>query len=100
MIEVDISPTGTAILEGYGAGVMYIEDAIERILDEIEYFNKRIADTELGHEELWKQALEDPTAMDYETYHTELERNRQHYKKTKAILQQDLETLYGAEVPF
>lgn len=100
MLDVPVSPMCEAIFEGYGEGILYIEDAIDRVLEEIDYLNKRIRETELGHEELWTQALEDPIAMDYEVYHRQLEINHEHYKKTRDILQEDLERLYGAEVPF
>lgn len=100
LIDVDISQMSTAILESYGPGIVYVEDAIERLLDEIDYINKRIFESDLGHEELWKQGLEDPLALDYNKYHRELEANREHYIRTKDILQKDLAVLIDAEVPF
>lgn len=100
LINADISEMSTAILASYGPGIIYVEDAIERLLDEIDYINKRIYESDLGHEELWKQGLEDPLALDYNKYHRELEANREHYIKTKDILQKDLAVLIDAEVPF
>lgn len=100
MIDVGVSPSCEAIFEGYGGGILYIEDAIDRVLEEIDYLNKRIDEAELGHEELWSQSLEDPLAMDYEVYHRQIEINREHYRKTRDILQKDLEALCGAELPF
>lgn len=100
MLDVGVSPMCEEIFESYGEGILYIEDAIDRVLEEIDYLNRRIKEAELGHEELWSQALEDPIAMDYEMYHRQLENNREHYRRTRDILQKDLENLRGAEIPF
>lgn len=100
LIDVDISEIGVGLLEASGSGIYCIEDAISRLMDELEYYDMKIRDVENSHEELFRQGLEDPIAFDYEKAHRILEADNRHFKKMRSILSMDLETLIGAEVPF
>ena len=89
-----LSETGEEIL--CDAGVVTVDDAIERFLEEIDYFEKKLKEIDTGVEEVMKIQMEDPLGSGgYMDILERLHFDRVCYEETLGLLRADLNEISG-----
>lgn len=90
-----LSETGEAIL--CDAGVVTVDDAIEKFLSEIDYFEKKLNEIDIGFNEVMKMQIEDPL-IETEDMLEELHLDRCYYEETIRMLKTDLNEITGSRL--
>lgn len=90
-----LSETGEAIL--CDAGVVTVDDAIEKFLSEIDYFERRLQEVDIGFREVIKMQMEDPLG-DYNDTLKRLHIDRIFYEETIELLKTDLNEITGSRL--
>lgn len=95
--DYEFSDEGARVLRNHGEGC-FIDDAQERIMSEIDYFEQRVISIEHAQRYILKTALNDPigTRMDYDSKLSELHHKLELCLRSKRDLCMDLSMLIFA----
>lgn len=98
--DYDISEAGMMALSS--ANIYCIEDAVDKFIEEIMYWEAKLRDIDNGYAELLKMSLTAPVAMDYDMQLRTLTWSRKFAEETVSMLRRDLDLVRGPldEVPF
>ena len=82
-----------------GSGTSYtVDDAVEKFMEDIDYFRTEIARIQHGKEVVSAQAMEHPTECDWDMEIQKLQWGLIHKQETLDMLESDLSRLLGREV--
>lgn len=93
----DLSDEGARVLKGNADNIYSIDDATERFMDEIDYWQGKITEATVSQTELMREALRNPLAQDYDLKFQELRWGLEFYTQVKTALERDLGELLGRE---
>lgn len=94
-----VSDLGVGVID-MDDNITCIDDVVEKFLESIDYFNKKILETDEDYRELSRMQMSDPIAMDYDTEFVKLNVDRIYYQETRDLLQKDLNRLTGITPPW
>ena len=100
-LAFDFTDAGAAVMDDLYRGVdaLYtVEDAVERFMDEIDYFRTEIAKIQHGFEVVAGRAMEMPTECDWNMELQKLQWSLIAKEETLAMLEEDLGRLLGRDV--
>ena len=86
----EISEEGAHVLRGSCEQMSSIDDAVERFMDEIDYWTGKIAEIEEAQRELHKEAMRNPCGMDWDAKFQELHWSWLAKTQVKEALEKDL----------
>ena len=93
----NISEEGERVLRGNQDSLYSIDDAVERFMDEIDYYAEKLAEIEESQMELHALALREPLAMNYDEKFQELHWSWMIKNQIKTALERDLGELLGED---
>lgn len=93
----DLSEQGVRVIGENASNIYSIDDATERFMDEIDYWQGKITENTVSQTELAREALRNPLAQDYERKFQELRWGLDFYTQVKEALERDLGELLGRE---
>lgn len=100
-LAFDFTDAGAAVMDDLyrGVDVLYtVEDAVERFMDEIDYFRTEIAKIQHGFAVVAGRAMEMPTECDWGMELQKLNWSLIAKEETLAMLEEDLGRLLGRDV--
>ena len=104
-LAFDFSDAGAAVMDElyrggcYGnEGLYTVEDAVERFMEEIDYWRTEIARVQHGFEVVAGRAMEMPTECDWDMELQKLQWSLVAKEETLAMLEEDLGRLLGRDV--
>lgn len=101
-VDYDISEIGAMHLSE--ANIHCVDDAVDKFIEVINYYEEKISDIDRGFAELSKMQLENPIAMDYEAEYNSLNWSRMFNEQVLDALKKDLGSILGRgiedEVPW
>lgn len=92
-IDYVLSETGEEIL--CDAGVVTVDDAIEKFIETIDYFERKLEEIDTGFAEVMKMQMEDPLGTDFPDILERLHFDRLCYEDTLGLLRADLNEISG-----
>lgn len=100
-LPFDFTEFGAAVIDDLWGNVdagICIDDAVERLMDEIDYWRSKLALVDNGFKKVAADAMEHPLEDDYEYELSLLVRNRQAAQDAVEALEEDLSMLLGRSV--
>lgn len=100
-LAFDFTDAGAAVMDDICRGVdgLYtVDDAVERFMEEIDYFRSKIAEIQHGFEVVSARAMEYPTECDWDHEIQKLQWSLIPKQETLNMLEEDLSRLLGREV--
>ena len=97
-IGIEFSDIGTQSIRD--AGITCVDDAVEKFIDEIDYWEDKVRGYDEDYKQIYRLQLEDPIALDYDDAYNRLYLRRVMACDTVRLLREDLEMLLGRAVPF
>lgn len=100
-LQYDFSDAGATVMDDMCRGVdgLYtIEDAIERFMDEIDYFRSRVEEIKQQFSDIAEMAMENPTGKDWGREIQGLQWSLMMKQETLDMLESDLSMLLGRSV--
>ena len=100
-LAFDFTDAGAAVMDDMCRGVdaLYtVDDAVERFMEEIDYFRSKIAEIQHGFEVVSARAMEYPTECDWDHEIQKLQWSLIAKQETLDMLESDLSRLLGREV--
>lgn len=92
-IDYVLSETGEEIL--CDAGVVTVDDVIEKFIETIDYFERKLEEIDTGFTEVMKMQMEDPLSSDFPDILERLHFDRLCYEETLGLLRADLNEISG-----
>ena len=100
-LAFDFTDAGATVMDDMRRGMdaLYtVDDAVERFMEEIDYFRGKIAEIQHGFEVVSAQAMEYPTECDWDHEIQKLQWSLIAKQETLDMLESDLSRLLGREV--
>ena len=100
-LAFDFTDAGAAVMDDMcrGMDALYtVDDAVERFMEEIDYFRTKIAEIQHGFEVVSARAMEYPTECDWDMEIQKLQWGLIMNQETLDMLESDLSRLLGREV--
>lgn len=100
-LAFDFTDAGAAVMDDMCRGVdaLYtVDDAVEKFMEEIDYFRTKIAEIQHGFEVVSARAMEYPTECDWDAEIQKLQWSLIAKQETLDMLESDLSRLLGREV--
>lgn len=100
-LAFDFTDAGAAVMDDMCRGVdaLYtVDDAVEKFMEDIDYFRTEIARIQHGFEVVSAQAMEHPTECDWDMEIQKLQWSLIHKQETLDMLESDLSRLLGRDV--
>lgn len=100
-LPFDFTEFGAAVIDDLWGNVdagICIDDAVERFMDEIDYWRGKLALVDNGFKKVTEMAMEHPLEDDYDYELSLLVRNRQAAQDAVDALEEDLSMLLGRSV--
>lgn len=103
-LEFEFSDAGATVMDELwrysgGSGTSYtVDDAVEKFMEDIDYFRTEIARIQHGKEVVIARAMEYPTECDWDMEIQKLQWGLIHKQETLDMLESDLSRLLGRDV--